>query len=144
MIILDAYAIVALLRGEPASELVADLITQGDCALSTVNLAEAADVLERSHGLETSATRAAITTLTSAPLAILDVDEHCAWRAAEVRAGHYRRRGAEISLADCILLASARPGEDSVATPDPPVIRIAAELGIDVVSLPTSSGRRPT
>jgi len=143
VIILDAYAIVALMRDEPASELVADLITQGDCALSTVNLAEAADVLERSHGLEISATRAAITTLMSAPLTLLDVDERRAWRAAEVRAGHYRRRGAEISIADCILLACARPGEDSVATPDPPVIRIAAELGIDVISLPDSSGRRP-
>lgn len=143
MIILDAYAIVALMRDEPASELVADLITQGDCALSTVNLAEAADVLERSHGLETSVTRAAITTLMSAPMVMLDVDERRAWRAAEVRAGHYRRRDAEISIADCVLLASARPGEDSVATPDPPVIRIAGELGIDVVPLPDSTGRRP-
>lgn len=143
MIILDAYAIVALMADEPASESVAELIEQGDCALSAVNLAEAADVLERSHGIETSVTRSAITTLKSGSLLILDVDERRAWRAAEVRAGYYQRRGAEISLADCILLASARPGEDSVATPDPPVLRIAGELGIETIPLPDSAGRRP-
>ncbi len=142
MIVLDAYAIVALMADEPASEPVARLIDSGACALSVLNLAEAADVLERLHGIETAVTRSAMTTLMSAPIRILNVDERCAWRAAELRAAYYRRRGTEISIADCVLLASARPGMDAVATPDPPVIRIAGELGIEVVSLPDSSGRR--
>jgi uncharacterized protein with PIN domain len=143
VILLDAFAVVALLADEPAGQDVAEMIDAGQCAVSAVNLVEAADVLERSHGITTAETRAAVTTLTDAPLQILDVDERRAWRAAEVRAGFYRRRGAEISVADCILLATARPGLDAIATPDPPVLRIAGQLGIDVIPLLDSSGRRP-
>jgi uncharacterized protein with PIN domain len=144
VILLDAFALVALLADEPAGQDVAEIIDCGECAVSTVSLVEAADVLERSHGIATAETRAAVTTLMDAPLRILDVDERRAWRAAEVRAGFYHRRSAEISVADCVLLATARPGVDAIATPDLPLLRIAGQLGVDVIPLPDSSGRRPT
>jgi len=144
VILLDAFAVVALMADEPAGQDVAELIDGGDCAVSAVNLVEAADVLERSHGITTAETRAAVTTLREAPLRILHTDERRAWRAAEVRAGFYRRRGSEISVADSVPLATARPGLGAIATPDPPIPRIAAELGIEVIPLPDPSGRRPS
>lgn len=143
MIVLDAYAMIALMVDEPAGAKVAELLGRGDCAMSALNVAEAADVLQRSRGIQVSDTRSAVNTLTNGSFQILDVDEHRAWRAADVRAAHYRRRDSEISMADCVLLATARPGVDSIATPDPPVIRIAADLGITVIALPDSTGREP-
>lgn len=143
MIVLDAYAIIAILVDEPASDEVADLLGRGDCAVSTVNLIEAADVLARSGRVEIARTRDAVGSLAGSSLVVVDVDERCAWRAAEIRARHYRRRESEVSLADCVLLATAVPGRDSVATPDLPVINAARAEGLDVIALSDSTGRTP-
>jgi PIN domain nuclease of toxin-antitoxin system len=145
MIVLDAYALVAVFAAEPAEDEVTELLRQGDCAMSTLNLAEAADVLARTQGIDTSLTRSAVETLVATnALTVVDVDERRAWRAAQLRARHYDRREATVSLADCVLLATARPGVDSVATPDPPVVGVARAEGVGVVPLPNSTGTRPT
>ncbi|MDH5333633.1 MAG: PIN domain-containing protein [Thermoleophilia bacterium] len=145
MIVLDAYAVVAILADEPAGEDVAALLEQGDCGISVLNLAEAADVLERSHGIEATATRDAVDTLVGAgALTAVDVDERRAWRAAELRTRHYRRHDSAVSLADCVLLASVRPGLDAVATPDAPVLAIARLEGLEAIPLPDSAGHRPS
>jgi predicted nucleic acid-binding protein len=143
VIVLDAYALVALLAAEPAGREVRRLLEEEQCAVSVLNLSEAADVLQRSRGIDVARTRGVVTGLAPSSLVVLDVDERCGWRAAEIRARHYRRRGTEISLADCVLLATAVPGRDSVATSDSPVARIAGTEGLDVVALPDSRGRRP-
>ena len=49
---------------------------------------------------------------------------------------------AEISLADCFLLAAVGHG-DSVVTADGPVARAARAEGMDVIAVPDSRGRRP-
>ena len=64
-----------------------------------------------------------------------------AWPA--LRTVHYRRRSSELSLADCVLLATAEPGRDSVATSDAPVLRAARREGLGAITLPDASGRRP-
>lgn len=143
MILLDAYAIIAVLVDEPASDEVAALLAQGDCGVCTVNLAEAADVLARTRGLPISRTRDAVESLSAGALTILDLDSRRAWRAADVHARHYRRRASEISLADCVLIASAAPGRDTIATPDPPVIAAARADGVSALPLRDSTGGRP-
>ena len=51
MIILDAYAVLALLKGEPAAELVAELLDGDDEArLTAVGVAEVIDHLVRLVG----------------------------------------------------------------------------------------------
>ena len=144
MIVLDAYALVGLLAAEPAARQVASLLETRECAVSAVNLAEAADVLARTKGIDVRQTRAVIGPLTDGVLAVVHVDDARGWRAAELRARHYARRESEVSLADCVLLACAVPGRDAVATGDPSVLRIAALEGIDVVSLPESQEARQT
>jgi rRNA-processing protein FCF1 len=70
------------------------------------------------------------------------VDESVAWRGALLRARHYHRSTSALSLADCVLVASAGP-DDSIATADPAVATAARAEGIDVIALPSSSGQRP-
>ena len=142
MTLLDAYALVALLLDEPAAEETESLLRSEDAAVSAVNLAEAVDVVQRVHGDSPAETRAILEPITATALRVRAVAEADAWRAAELRSRHYRRRSSELSLADCFLLAAARDGE-SIATSDPAVAAAARAEGVDVVALPDSAGRRP-
>lgn len=143
MIVLDAYALVAMLAHEPAAAEVETLLRDEECAISSLNLAEAADVLHRTRGIETTQTKRVVASLTPGVMAVVDVDEGCAWRAATLRTIHYRRRSSELSLADCVLLATAYPGRDSVATSDAPVLRAALREGLGAIPLRDTRGRRP-
>jgi rRNA-processing protein FCF1 len=75
-------------------------------------------------------------------LAVRELDCEGAARAGLLRAQLYRRRTAELSLADCVLFASLEE-DDALATPDRPLARAARRLGHDVIALPDSRGRRP-
>jgi len=57
-----------------------------------------------------------------------------ALRAGAIRSSFYRPRIAELSLADCFLLAGPEE-EDAIATKDPIVLSVARELGIATISL---------
>jgi uncharacterized protein with PIN domain len=141
--VLDAFAIVALALDEPAAPEVETLLRRGDAKLSAVNLAEAVDQLGRVHNRAADELRAAFEPVLREALDVVDADEAVAWRAAELRRRHYRRRRSELSLADCIVLAVATD-DNSLATADPPLARAARAEGIEVVALPDSKGRRPS
>jgi PIN domain nuclease of toxin-antitoxin system len=142
VILLDSYALVAAATAEPAAADVAELLRNGDCAATTVNLAELYDQLVRRIGLTAEAVDAHLQPLLDGVLAIRDLDRERAQQAGVLRAQLYRRRTAELSLADCVLLASLDQG-DTVATADPPLARAARRLGHTVTPLPDSRGRRP-
>ncbi|MGH2865634.1 MAG: hypothetical protein ACRDJX_10365 [Solirubrobacteraceae bacterium] len=63
MILLDAYALTALLAEEPAAGEVRELIADGSTVVAAANLAEAADRLGRVHGIAVGRTRAAVESL---------------------------------------------------------------------------------
>jgi predicted nucleic acid-binding protein len=140
--LLDAYALVALVGDEPAAAEVEDLLRTADPAITSINLAEAVDVLQRIHGFPGEAVRAAVGPLVGAPLVVVPSTEYHAWDAAGLRHRYYHRRLRPLSLADCFLLASAG-GEDRIATADPAVADVARVEGIDLVALPDASGSRP-
>jgi PIN domain nuclease of toxin-antitoxin system len=142
VILLDSYALVAAATAEPAAADVAELLRNGDCAVTPVNLAELYDQLVRRIGLTAEAVDAHLQPLLDGVLAIRDLDRERAQQAGVLRAQLYRRRTAELSLADCVLLASLDQG-DTVATADPPLARAARRLGHTVTPLPDSRGRRP-
>lgn len=142
MILLDAYALVAAATGEPAAGEVADLLRAGDCTIPTINLAELYDQLVRRVGLTADAVDDHLEPLLDGLLAVRDLDRERARQAGHLRARLYRRRTAELSLADCVLLASLDEG-DTLATADPPLARAARRLGHAVTPLPDSRGRRP-
>jgi len=142
VILLDAYALVALLATEPAGTEVDGLLESGQTAVTAVNLAEAIDITERVHQLERHEIRDALAPLLGPVVLVLPHDERDAWRAAELRAAHYERTERAVSIADCFLLAAATP-DDSIATSDPAVAATARDEGIRLIALPDSSGVRP-
>jgi len=140
--VLDAYALIALVRGEPAADEVELILRRGGAAVSSVNFGEAVDVLHRRFGIPERELQLALGTLVSAGLDVVSTTERHAWRTAEIRARHYSRRGSELSLADCFAIAVT--GEhDEIATSDLPLARAARAEGLAVVALPDSRGRRP-
>lgn len=76
-------------------------------------------------------------------MAVVDLDERLCLLAGRLRAGHHRRRSSEVSMADCLVLATAIVQDDRLATADPALAAMARTEGVDVVDLPDSSGRRP-
>lgn len=142
MILLDAFALVALLRGERASAMVHDLIRTGDAAISSINLAEVIDQIVRVDGVPERELHQLVDGLIAGGLTVVHTTDATPWTAARLRARHYRRRGAALSLAHCVLLASAGHA-DAIATADRPVIAAAEAEGIDVLVLSVSRGRTP-
>lgn len=141
-VVLDAYALTALLAAEPAAEEVADLITAGPVAVTAPNLAEAADRLGRVYGLAVARTHAAVESLEqSSDLTVRGIDRMHAWRAAELRVEHYHRTRCPLSLSDCLLLA-ATGDEERLATSDPHVLATADLENIARIALADSQGRR--
>ena len=142
MILLDASALLAHLRAEPAGPEVEELIRGGGTAMSVANLAEVIDKVLRETGIEAADLDSLLSTLVGELVSVRPLDERTARRAGRLRARHYHRRSSPVSLADCILLATAG-ADDSIATSDGVLLRAAASEQISTVSLPDSSGRRP-
>lgn len=133
-VLLDAFALIALLADEPAADEVEALLRSGDAAITAVNLAEALDVLQRVQGIPSERLRAVTTTLVGERIRLVPIDEEIARDAADIRARRYHRTRAPVSLADCILLAAT--GEsDALATADRPLIRVAEAENVQVRAL---------
>ena len=124
MTILDEYALVAFLTGGPAAAQVRMILREGGAAVATANLAEALDVSERRAGIPVARSMQLLDPLFSGVLTEVPLDTRRARRAAEIRVAHYHRSRRPISLADAILVASARP-EDRIATADLDVLDVA-------------------
>jgi PIN domain nuclease of toxin-antitoxin system len=141
VILLDAYAVIALARSEGAADEVEELVRDGAVVCAT-NYLETADRLIRISGWSANETSERFALLFGGAVQIRAVDEDIGWRGAVLRARYYDRNSCDLSLADCVLLASAGP-DDSVATADPAVAAVARAEGIGLVPLPDSSGQRP-
>jgi len=134
-VLLDAFALIALLADEPAADDVEALLRAGDAAITAVNLAEALDVLQRVQGMPSERVREVTMPLVGERMKLLPIDERIARDAADIRARRYHRTRAPLSLADCILLAAT--GEsDTLATADAPLIRAAEAEDVRVRALP--------
>ncbi|MCL2770021.1 MAG: PIN domain-containing protein [Solirubrobacterales bacterium] len=133
--LLDAYALIAFLAGGPAAEQVRALLRERDTAVASANLVEALDVSQRLYGVAVSRALEILEPVFELSLVVLSLDLPRARRAAELRAKHYHRSSRPISLADAVLLASARPG-DRIATSDPDVLAVAAAEGLEQLVLP--------
>lgn len=142
MILLDAYAVLALALDEDAASEIEEIVRSDDVAVTATNYFEATDRLVRRSGWSPSETSERFGLLFDDPVDVVPVDAAIAWRGAHLRARYYHRTTCDVSLADCVLLASAGP-DDSVATADPAVAAVARAEGIGLVALPDSSGQRP-
>jgi len=140
--VLDAYALVATLVGEPARVLVEPLLATA--ILGAPNLAEVVDVCVRRHGNAIDDVRERVRWLRAGGLVVAAADEALATAAGTLRARRYRARAAEVSLGDCFAAELARARELPLATADPALAQVAWAEGIEVLTLPDSRGRRPS
>lgn len=139
--VLDAFALLALAVGEPASERVEAAIQRGDGRMSAVNLAETADQLVRGRGHEQAAVERILGDVVGEVVEAVPMDVATAWRATALRARHYHGRRSPLSLADCTALALALDTVNGVlATADHPLLRAAEAEGLKVLALPDGSG----
>ena len=139
MIILDAYAVLALLKDEHAALEVQELI-EGDeeSALTLLGIAEVLDRLVRGADIDEGQAWLDLEQLGLAASPALDAQ--LAARAGLLRARHYDRRTRAISLADCVAAETARRLEASLATADLPLLETCEAEGIAVIALPDSQG----
>jgi PIN domain nuclease of toxin-antitoxin system len=143
LIVLDAYALIGFLLGDPTEEPVRKLLKQEACAIPSVNLAETIDKLVRVERIPPADVDTSIRTLIGSGLGIYALDQILARHAGLLRAEYYHRRNCPVSLSDCVLLVTAREDKGSVATSDPAVVKVARAESVDVLTLPDSRGVRP-
>lgn len=140
MIVLDAYAVLALLKNEPAAGDVERLLSGTEhAALTTIGIAEVVDHLIRITGADPED---AALDLAQLGLATgVDVDSALMLRAGISRAHHYHRRDRQVSLADCAAAEVARREQALLATSDPHLLDLCQDEGVGLLALPDSTGR---
>jgi predicted nucleic acid-binding protein len=133
--LLDAYALIAFLVGGPAKSEVRAVLREGQAAVASANLAETLDVSQRVHGMAITRSMEVLEPLFEGVLTVVSLDGATARAAGEIRARHYHRSNRPISLADAVLIASARAA-DRIATADPDVLAVAAMEDLQTIALP--------
>ena len=141
MIVLDAYAVIAMLAGEPAAQEVAGLLDgDNDAALTPLGLAEVIDRLVRGFGADADEVALDLAELGLAGPDPLEAP--VALRAGALRARHYHRTSCAVSLADCVAVEVARQRDAALATSDADLLDVCAAEDVRVLPLPDSAGRR--
>ncbi|HET9200018.1 MAG TPA: PIN domain-containing protein [Dehalococcoidia bacterium] len=136
MILLDAYALIALLRDEPAADEVQRLLESETCSISAANLAETVDRTVRIQELPADAVEQTLLPLLEAvPITVTEINRAVAIEGGLLRARHYNRSASALSLADCLLLASALALGAAIATGEDALIGAAEEEGVIVQHL---------
>lgn len=142
MTVLDAYAVIAYLRGEPSADEVRRILEAGGAALSAVGAAEVVDHLVRVAGVDEEQVALDLT-----ELELLDgiaVDSETGLQAGRLRARHYHRVHRPVSLADCVTAALALARDEAVATADPHLLDLCHAEDVATVVLAGSDGSRWT
>lgn len=140
MTVLDSYAVLAYLKGEPAATEVGRLIAGSGCALTALGVAEVLDHLVRLVGADEEDAA-----LDLAELGLLDgtaVDGTLGVAAGRLRARHYHRTRCAVSLADCVAAEVARAQSRPLATADPHLLEVCHAEAVEVLVLPASDGSR--
>jgi predicted nucleic acid-binding protein len=136
--VLDAYAVIAFLRDEPAADQIRPLLEAGDGALTAVGLAEVLDHLVRLAGADEDDA-----VLDLAQLGLLDaipINAGTGNAAGRLRSRHYHRTRCPISMADCIAAEIARATRRPLATADPDLLDVCHTEHVEVIALPGSDG----
>jgi PIN domain nuclease of toxin-antitoxin system len=136
--ILDAYAVIAFLRGEAAAEQVRALLDSGEVAVTAVGLAEVVDHLVRLAAADEEDVMLDLAQL--GLLEAINVDAAVGAAAGRLRARRYHRVRCAVSMADCVAAETARGTRRCLATSDPHLLDVCRVEGIDTVVLPNTTG----
>lgn len=139
-VLLDAYAVIATLKGEPSADEVRPLLANGEATIHPLNLAEVIDKLCRLVGADPDEVEADVAIL---GIEHVEVDDAVLVDAGSLRARRYHRIDRPVSLADCVACLHALRAGMALATSDAPLAEMMREEGGVVVPLPNSVGKRP-
>jgi predicted nucleic acid-binding protein len=140
--VLDAYAVIAYLRGEPSAQEVAGLL-RGPTQLTTVSATEVCDQMVRVFGSDPDSIEADLALLCHTGMNMRAVSAELGIAAGRIRARRYHRERAAVSLADCVAAAAALASQEPLATADPALAVVLRTEGGTVHPLPDGEGRRP-
>lgn len=139
--LLDAYAVIAVLRGEQAAVEVTPLLDDGQTvAIHPLNLAEVIDRLARSTAAEPDEIETDVSLL---GITLTDASDKPLIQAGRLHASAYHRTRCPVSLADCVAAAQALTSKMALATSDPHLYRLVKRHGGEVIALSDSMGSRP-
>ncbi len=138
-VLLDAYAVIALLRGERAAEEVAALVRDGGAMIHPLNLAEVIDRMTRLGAADADDVEADVLVV---GIEVTPPDADGLIDAGRLRARHYDRARCCVSLADCVAALHAIRIHVPLATSDPHLSEVVAAEGGTVVALPDTTGAR--
>ena len=140
MIVLDSFAVLALLKDELASDLVQQIVeSEQEVALTALGVTEVIDHLVRLAGAEEEE---AVLDLAQLGLASPSpVEVGVALQAGLLHARHYHRENRAVSLADCVAAETARSTGSQLASADPHLLDLCRDEGIAVIALPDGVGR---
>ena len=111
------------------------LSTAGHDVKTACDGGDALDVLQRVQRIPRERLDEITLPLVGERMTLVAINEQIARTAADIRARHYHRTRAPLSLADCILLAAT--GEsDILATADGPLLQVAEAEHVNVKQLP--------
>lgn len=139
MIVFDAYAVLAFLKGEAAAPDVGSLLRGPEpSGLTVVGVAEVLDHLIRIVGADEE--EAALDLGELDLLDPLGLGETTAAAAGLLRARHYHRTRCAVSLADCIAAEVTRIVDAQLATSDPHLLEVCHLENIGIHPLVASNG----
>jgi predicted nucleic acid-binding protein len=140
VIVLDAYAVLALLKGEPSAGEVGQLLAREEqAALTVLGVAEVVDHLIRLAGADEDDAVLDVAQLGLAAPPSLDAG--LALRAGLLRARQYHRKNRSVSLADCVAAETARPEGSLLATADPHLLDMCRDESIAFIPLRDTNGQ---
>jgi predicted nucleic acid-binding protein len=139
VIVLDAYAVLAHLKDEPAAPEVTALLEGDDeVRLTAIGVAEVLDHLVRIVGADPEEAVLDVAQLGLAEAIPLGPDG--GFRAGLLRARHYHRNDRAVSLADCISADAAKSSDARIATSDPHLLDLCEAESIGILPLPDTTG----
>lgn len=143
MTVLDTQALIAFMAAEPAAAEVEAILRgrDGSASVSAISLAEIIDVGVRRLGQRVDAMDDRVSALIAGGLEVVPIDEDLSRLAGALRSRHWDRDSRPVSLADCMILATAIVTREPLATSDPPLIAAARAEGHPVLALLDSRGQ---
>jgi predicted nucleic acid-binding protein len=132
VILLDAFALLAYLRDEPAADQVQQMLWDGGTAMTSIQVAEVLDRLVRIDGQDPDVAEITVNAL---GIELLPMSAADGAAAGVFRATNYGRTGRTLSLADSFAAATALASGHRLATADPVLIRCVTEAGGQCVEL---------
>ncbi|NED96529.1 type II toxin-antitoxin system VapC family toxin [Phytoactinopolyspora alkaliphila] len=139
-VLLDAYAAIAVLKGEPAAQEVRPVLERGEAVIHPLNLGEVIDRMSRLAGADPDDVEADIALL---GVNTVQLDEATLVDSGRWRARHYHRTDRAVSLADCVAGLCAVTLKLVLATSDWHCAEMVRDEGGEVMPLPDSQGVRP-